>query len=145
MLRRKSPVTTDDKECAKCGEVKPRKQFYNDKNRVDGKYPYCKDCQKVLMASKENVKRRAAYLRHWNYGVTPEAYSAKWKRQRGRCAICKRKLGKDAYKTHTDHDHATGNFRGILCSDCNLGLGHFKDNIEFLNSAKTYLEKGAMA
>jgi hypothetical protein len=40
-----------------------------------------------------------------------------------------------------DHDHITGKVRGLLCNDCNLGIGHFKDNIEKLKLAIKYLEE----
>lgn len=40
-----------------------------------------------------------------------------------------------------DHNHQTGKVRGLLCHHCNVGLGHFKDNIELLNSALDYLIK----
>lgn len=58
----------------------------------------------------------------------------------GRCAICNSSDPKGYYKKfHTDHDHTNGKVRGLLCDNCNKGLGHFKDNIEFLESAVRYL------
>lgn len=38
-----------------------------------------------------------------------------------------------------DHDHQTGVIRGALCSRCNLGLGHFRDDPELLEFARIYL------
>jgi hypothetical protein len=40
-----------------------------------------------------------------------------------------------------DHCHTTGRIRGVLCDDCNIALGKFKDNIETLKSAINYLEE----
>lgn len=39
-----------------------------------------------------------------------------------------------------DHDHSTGLIRGLLCINCNKGLGNFKDNIELFKKAIQYLE-----
>lgn len=59
--------------------------------------------------------------------------------QDGRCAICCEILD-EGKLTHLDHDHLTGAFRGILCSNCNTGLGMFKDSPRLLAMAIVYLE-----
>ena len=41
---------------------------------------------------------------------------------------------------HIDHNHKTNKIRGILCGNCNMGLGHFKDNLDVLKNAIKYLE-----
>ena len=58
--------------------------------------------------------------------------------QRFKCAICGVGL---TLVSHMDHDHATYQVRGILCSKCNHGLGNFRDNVEFLLRAAAYLNK----
>jgi hypothetical protein len=55
------------------------------------------------------------------------------------CQICSVTFEKDGDK-HMDHDHETGEIRGMLCGKCNVGLGMFQDNIELLESAQTYLK-----
>jgi hypothetical protein len=71
------------------------------------------------------------------YGITSEQYDAMWRKQDGRCAICgeperARRLG-------VDHCHVTGRVRGLLCRNCNSGLGHFRDRPSFISSAIQYL------
>ena len=64
--------------------------------------------------------------------------------QNGRCAICTRNirgLAPDGRAlAHVDHDHVTGKNRKLLCGNCNVGLGMFKDSIRNLASAIVYLE-----
>lgn len=55
--------------------------------------------------------------------------------QDGLCAICG-----VPNPEHVDHDHRTGAVRGILCFNCNGGLGQFRDNIAHLERAITYLK-----
>lgn len=60
--------------------------------------------------------------------------------QNNSCAICLKQFewSRDA---KIDHDHKTGRVRGILCPQCNTGLGFFKDNPFILRNAIRYLEK----
>lgn len=53
------------------------------------------------------------------------------------CDICSSDITKD---NNVDHSHDTGEVRGTLCSKCNLGLGHFKDDVSLLKKAVTYLK-----
>jgi hypothetical protein len=57
--------------------------------------------------------------------------------QGGVCAICGGNRGPNALAL--DHDHVTGDTRGLLCRPCNLGLGHFMDNPDWLIKAATYV------
>jgi hypothetical protein len=62
--------------------------------------------------------------------------------QGGRCLICSVALG-DA-KAHVDHDHVTGVVRGILCFNCNGGLGQFKEDAHLLRDAADYIDASSV-
>lgn len=68
-------------------------------------------------------------------------FSRLWKEQDGICAVCSDPLDLGPNRTHLDHCHETGKLRGLLCFGCNVGLGHFKDNLETLASAIKYLSR----
>jgi len=57
-----------------------------------------------------------------------------------RCDICGTIIGSPK-NAHLDHDHNDGHIRGILCTNCNLGLGNMKDNPMILHKAIIYLDK----
>ena len=74
------------------------------------------------------------------YGITEIQYNIMLEEQSGKCKICGTKFSSTP---HIDHDHSSGSVRGLLCSDCNIGLGLFKDNIGSLNSAIKHLSSKA--
>lgn len=87
--------------------------------------------------------RRAALKR--KYGMTIEEYDLLVDQQGGRCAICPAtEPGGGPSRRgywHVDHDHATGRIRGLLCMDCNVGLGRLGDSVEGLERALAYLKR----
>lgn len=82
------------------------------------------------------INRRAWELRH-DFGMTLDDYSRMLQQQSGVCGICKGR-GRRPFLS-VDHDHATGAVRGLLCENCNLALGAFRDNIPLLTAAIEYL------
>jgi len=71
------------------------------------------------------------------YGMSLEEYDALFAEQLERCAICREK---QQYKRlAVDHDHLTGEIRGLLCENCNAGLGRFMDDRLLLARAAEYL------
>lgn len=84
----------------------------------------------LKMGRERNLKRF--------YGLTMEQFNQILKSQKGKCLICKLKI--TAKTPHVDHCHKTGAVRGILCNNCNSGLGMFKDCKKRLLSAMEYLE-----
>lgn len=62
--------------------------------------------------------------------------------QHGVCAICgKPETKPNAKYLAVDHDHKTGEVRGLLCNNCNRALGLLQDNTEVLQNAINYLKK----
>jgi len=61
--------------------------------------------------------------------------------QNGKCYICGKPETELKDGLRVDHCHKTGVIRGMLCNRCNLGIGHFEDNIDFLHKAVEYLQK----
>jgi len=79
------------------------------------------------------------------YGITLDDYNRMFKEQNGVCKICgDRETRKNKFVSECrltiDHDHSTKKIRGLLCHKCNFGLGNFRDRIDLLEKAKTYLK-----
>jgi len=95
--------------------------------------------------------RRIHLRRH--YGLTPDDFEAMRSKQDGKCAICKEvpspsgRLAREvfAHGLHVDHNQKTGRVRGLLCNNCNNGLGRFMDDPVRLRAALRYLRKHNIA
>ena len=72
--------------------------------------------------------------------MTLSQYDELLDRQQGCCAICGTDIPGGRGRFHVDHDHDTGEIRGLLCWQCNGGLGKFKDSPALLDRAASYLE-----
>jgi len=150
--------TETHKRCARCEEVKPRTEFYKNKSAYDGLQGRCKACNIASVSEwqKANPKKHSEYNvqwdkknprkkrdRHlkWRLGIPYGTYDEMLAAQEGKCAICRRTdpNGRGSTVFHVDHCAETGNVRGLLCHSCNLGIGHFFHQIDFLKSAIEYL------
>lgn len=114
----------------------------------------CVECQRLKTEDPEVKKaRKAASERHRNnpsntiklrylklrYGLTVEQFKAMEVAQGGLCKICRRPPRGRWDRLHVDHDHVTGEVRGLLCNNCNMVLGRVLDSIEILEAAIEYL------
>ena len=127
--------------CKTCHEIKTIEEF-----RVLNGYRK-HTCRRCL-----NLHRRSQYKRGQTsktiktqqltrmYGITLEEYDELSAYEYHVCAICKLpcKTGK---RLAVDHCHVTGRVRGLLCANCNNGLGRFNDDPNVLREAITYLEE----
>lgn len=86
---------------------------------------------------------RASQLRQ--YGLTVEEYDTLLQKQEGLCAICGRPETRQMRGIKTalvvDHNHQTGQVRGLLCHACNVGIGLLHDDIKLLQKALNYLRR----
>lgn len=93
----------------------------------------------------QNKEALRAGERKRKFGISAEQYAKIFKSQNGTCAICNQpetatRMGK-VKSLSVDHCHKTGVIRGLLCSDCNTGIGKLKDDPKILHSAIQYLRK----
>ena len=154
------------KTCTKCGVTKPLFEFYGnrtssckdcckvlrlkkasqkseyDRKRYDQKADQFKEYQKRYKAENPDKKKQSRNKTHLKlrYGLTPQDKQKMLDDQNNCCAICKTEFI-DAKATHVDHNHSTNELRGILCRNCNVGLGHFKDSKSLLLDAVEYLTR----
>ena len=141
------------KNCPKCSTTKPTTEFHRNSTKRDGLQGYCKSCSvtrstayKRALPKDVRTERAKRYnLQHF-YGITPAYLDAAVAAQDGKCAVCATLLTATTKGACVDHNHATGEVRGILCSRCNVALGMFQDDPVILSSAIEYLnDKGNYA
>lgn len=130
------------KKCTKCKKNKVISEYPFRNSSYDGYGTICRTClRKLNRITYQKYKKRItlANKKHKlkkQYGLTIEEYHAMISSQAQKCKIC------DGLKSLViDHDHETKKIRGLLCQDCNKGLGFFKDSKTFLQSAIKYLEE----
>ncbi|MFD0313882.1 endonuclease VII domain-containing protein [Streptomyces flavalbus] len=128
-VRPKVEVPEGYKLCLKCGEIKPHSEWHRNATASDGLSTRCKTCRAA--------EGRAGHLKR-HYGLTEAERDEMVASQMGLCPIC---LAAPA--VHVDHCHKTGRVRGVLCFNCNSGLGLLRDNPEAMNRAADYLEGNA--
>lgn len=138
MPRTKAEIERDiergEKECSACKVVKPFDDFHRKTESPDGRASICISCK--------TLDRRCHHLKH-SYGISEERYLTMIDEQYGCCAICGSDDETIDGHLHVDHDHTTGAVRGLLCSNCNTGIGLLQDNPDILRSAIRYLENSS--
>lgn len=158
------------KKCSKCKEVKPVTEFYKNRNNPDGLMRWCKSCRKkyektpiqrgkrlelkkqIYQRDKSKLRKESLERYHANpesqrlrlyisrYGLDIADWHSMFKKQRGCCAICGTHQSKLKQTLNVDHNHSTGIVRGLLCSNCNRGVGMFQDEADRLRKAAEYLD-----
>lgn len=133
-----------EKRCPRCKKTWPTQDFYPTSYSKDGYSSWCKECmkEKVQTHPQKHVYERRAALRR--YGISIDAYDELMQKQNGVCASCgEREVHSRKNKIMSlsvDHCHVTGKVRGLLCNNCNVALGHLKDDPERIKALLKYLE-----
>jgi hypothetical protein len=118
--------------CTKCGIPQEASHFNRNSIGRNGLRAWCKTCLHNYYVANKRKLREQHVLRE--FGIPLEVAEKARHNQEGRCKICKKEV-----PLNIDHCHTTGIFRGLLCSNCNNGLGHFKDSEILLYTAIAYL------
>jgi hypothetical protein len=150
------------KTCIECNQKKSITDFRKRKNSKDGYNHSCQPCQlekdrNYYSQNSTKEKRQKSYLKSKNtgvikqqhrnnhlktmYGITQDDYNGMFDEQKGCCAICGKHQFEISRALSVDHDHNTGQIRGLLCHTCNSAIGKFYDNIDLLENAITYLKQ----
>ena len=138
------------KMCTVCKVAKPFEDFYDSykakkqRDVANKKYLHsrCKECDharnKVYIKNNKAKISKQSLISHRRreYGLTEEEYNNMILSQNNLCAICNKPSDKTL---HIDHDHATGMVRGLLCHNCNTGIGMLQEDLIILNRAIEYL------
>ena len=146
-------VGKDPKKCTTCDQYKPRSEFSKRRKAVGGVvHSSCKLCTRKLSKAQRvanplnnsKILRRAMLKK--KYGMSELDYDTMLAAQNMGCAICgslepNGRVGLCGPVFHVDHCHKSGQIRGLLCHYCNVGLGHFGDDILTLARAITYVER----
>lgn len=143
-------ITPTHKSCSSCGELKEYTEFNVDSKSATKLSYYCKTCSTKKarehhirrVSSKDHVyirsKRNQYYLNKYN--VPLSFVEQLWVSQNKKCKICLADIQSEGSLTHLDHCHSSGKIRGLLCTQCNVGLGAFRDNQEVMMEAIKYLQ-----
>lgn len=102
---------------------------------------FCKRCEN----QKCYVKRTSEYQRNWQlkvkFGITIDDYNKMLESQDYKCGICERHMTEFNKNLGVDHNHKTGDIRGLLCQFCNTGLGLFREDLNLIKKVCNYIER----
>ena len=121
------------KICKNCKREKDLSEFREFiKNKKMYSRPFCKECSKEQYFKDDLWK---------HYRLRLPDYRKMYEAQEGKCACCGTHESYFKRQLHVDHCHKTKKVRGLLCTQCNPGIGYFQDSIERLEMAISYLKK----
>lgn len=131
--QRTQAIPPETKQCSSCGRTKPASAFHHSKKSPSGLQNNCKECN-ILQA-------QVAEWRKAGIEMDQQRYDRMLATQQGRCAICGMQPPHGARRLAVDHDHKTNEVRGLLCFDCNTGIGKLGDDPVLLRTAADYIER----
>jgi len=135
------------KTCVVCKIEKHITEYGVHKGYADNRRTMCNCCKRQKgrewhYANKQEYcyeKDKDSKLRS-AYGISYKDYQSMLAMQDGRCAICGTNDTGKRKAFHVDHCHDTGEVRGLLCGNCNSGIGNLRDEVALLERAIEYLK-----
>lgn len=132
------------KECGRCHIVLPFAEY--NQRKEGGKWycvAYCKQCERdKYLENRDSIRE---IRRQHRTGAPIGTYNFLVAEYGEQCAICKSKnprgTSSESGQFHIDHDHKTGNIRGLLCSTCNVGIRMLMHDEQLLLAAISYLAR----
>lgn len=125
------------KRCGRCKEDKPSDAFAMSSRK--GLQSYCRQCHLEWKRewSKNNREKIKWNIMYSKYRLRREDYEQLLEEQGGMCKICREVL----LKPEVDHDHVTGEVRGLLCRHCNVMVGWMELHPNRIDLIHEYLRK----
>lgn len=121
-------------------EEKERRINNKEKYKQKGRKTYNKNKDKILLgAALYYIKNKDKYLKNL-YNISLDDYNRLFNFQEGKCAICGKHQSELKKSLAVDHDHSNSQIRGLLCGNCNIGIGYLEDNSSILDKASKYLK-----
>jgi len=132
----------ETKVCTGCGVEKPRSEYHKRPEKPIGIKSQCKECvnaerkrrydeAKLSGALKESLWKRAGI------NMTYDVYVSRYKELNGCCEICNDKCE----VLCVDHNHETGEVRGLICTACNLAIENLQESVQVMRNAIKYIQK----
>ena len=120
-----------------------------EKQKATAKKWYYKNRLEKLAKNKAWMEKNREYRKEYSrskqlprtYGITVEQYNVIFEAQEGCCAICKVHQSKFQKRLYVDHNHETGKVRALLCVNCNMLIGHAREDVSVLGKAINYLKE----
>lgn len=143
--------------CTICNQTKHVYAFGSGKRSRGGRRNQCKSCLNAQHHTRVDSAQNYAYIKQYrarhpmkrrgynlkrDYGITLEQYNTMLAAQNGACKICENTspgTRSQSVNFSVDHCHKTKRIRGLLCTSCNRGIGHFKDDPALMRRAADYL------
>lgn len=135
-----SKRTASRNTCLECNMIASRKYKTTEKAAIT----YANKVQRLKNAGQWERHTTNRTLKH-EYGITLVEYEILLIKQNGVCAICERpektidKVQNKLRRLAVDHCHSTNKIRGLLCFECNTGIGKFGDNPQLIERAANYV------
>lgn len=142
-------MNMETKICKTCQTEKPVSDYPRHSKYKGGTRPHCTPCHQASERVSYHLNK---HKRPYNYeedksrklkkeyGIDYAQYLELLQTQNGKCAICGTSSTGKRKAFHVDHCHKTGKIRGLLCGNCNSGIGNLRDDVGLLEQAIKYLK-----